>query len=198
MRSTIDAVPKTPQVKTTLVDRFLAPRLALALGRSGDQAAAESLAASLPQDCYRCLVARGAVASLGRYWRRAEAEFAAAERLAPSLPAAWLAAGQSRVMRGDRVGAQQAFAQAVKLGPHFADALEAWGESLMAGGDADGAGAKYAEAAKYAPRWGRLRLRWGQALAKQGKRDEARAQFQAAAGMDLSVADRAELNAQKL
>lgn len=198
MDAVIQGAPKQPAIQNTLVNRFLAPRLAYALARGGQQARAEQLAAALPRDCYRCLIARGWVAAVGRDQTGAETAFDAAERLAPSLPAAWLAQGQSRLARGDRAGAQAAFAEAVKRGPHDADALESWGESLAAGGDLAGATAKYAEAAKHAPRWGRLRLRWGQALARQGRREDARAQFAAAAGMDLSAADRAELAAQKL
>ena len=63
----------------------------------------------------------------------------------------------------------------------------------MRKGDFAGAVAKFKQADKHAPRWGRNHLRWGEALAKLGEADEAKAQFAAAAGMDLSVADRAEL-----
>ena len=47
---------------------------------------------------------------------------------------------------------------------------------------------------KYAPRWGRNHMFWGEALAKQGKAAEAKAQFTAAAGMDLTAAERSRLN----
>ncbi|MDB5442942.1 MAG: hypothetical protein JWP73_1318, partial [Phenylobacterium sp.] len=46
--------------------------------------------------------------------------------------------------------------------------------------------------------WGRLHLKWGEALAKLGRRDEARTQLRAAAGMDLSAADRVELDARRV
>ncbi len=63
----------------------------------------------------------------------------------------------------------------------------------MKKGDLAGAIAKFAEADKDAPRWGKNHLRWGEALARLGQADEAKAQWDAAIGMDLSVADRAEL-----
>ena len=80
----------------------------------------------------------------------------------------------------------------------FADNHEGWGEILLARGDAAGAIAKFQEAQKTAPRWARLHLKWGEALVKLGKRDEARAQFKAAATMDLTADERAELAAQKV
>jgi hypothetical protein len=42
-----------------------------------------------------------------------------------------------------------------------------------------------------------LHLKWGEALARQGRADEAKAQFAAAARLDLTAAERAELAAQK-
>ena len=84
-------------------------------------------------------------------------------------------------------------AEAHRRGPRFADPLELWGEALMRKGDWAGAVARFAEADQHAPRWGRNHLRWGEALARLGRTDEARAQWRAAAGMDLSAADRAEL-----
>ena len=90
-------------------------------------------------------------------------------------------------------GAVARLQEAYKRGPHFADTLELWGEALVRKGDLKGAVAKFADADRNAPRWGRNHLRWGEALARLGKADEARAQLQAASGMDLSPADRAEL-----
>ena len=95
--------------------------------------------------------------------------------------------------RGDLDGAIVRLQQANQKGPHYADALELWGEALMRKRDYSGAAARFAEADKNAPRWGRNHLRWGQALARTGKADDAKAQWIAAAGMDLSPADRAEL-----
>jgi TolA-binding protein len=68
--------------------------------------------------------------------------------------------------------------------------LEVWGEALLAQGDAEGAAQNFAKAAKLTPRWGRLHLKWGEALAAQGKAEQAQAKWRAAAGMDLTVAER--------
>ena len=72
------------------------------------------------------------------------------------------------------------------------------GEFLEADGETAAAAALQtdAEAARFAPRWGGLHLWWGEALGKLGRAADARAQLQAAAGMDLSAAERAELTAQ--
>ena len=53
---------------------------------------------------------------------------------------------------------------------------------------------KFKEAEKCAPKWGRNYPLWGDALAKLGKADKAREQWRAAAGMDLSAADRARVS----
>ena len=52
---------------------------------------------------------------------------------------------------------------------------------------------KFETAVTLAPRWGRLHLKWGEALARLGKMNEARAKWTAAAGMDLTPSERAEL-----
>src|SRR5262249_15348984 len=103
--------------------------------------------------------------------------------------------GAARLARGDIDGAIAEFQLAHQKGLKFADPLEAWGEALMRKGDFEGALAKFAEADKDAPRWGRNHMLWGEALTKLGRAAEARAQYQAAAGMDLSAADRATLAA---
>lgn len=79
---------------------------------------------------------------------------------------------------------------AVRLGPRNADAFELLGEAQLAEGDNSGATATFATAATITPWWGRPHLLWGDALAKLGKADKAREQWRAAAGMDLSAADR--------
>lgn len=49
---------------------------------------------------------------------------------------------------------------------------------------------KYAPAAERAPRWGTLHLELGLALQRLGKHGDARKQLNAAAGIDLSDAER--------
>ena len=63
------------------------------------------------------------------------------------------------------------------------DAYAEWGEALLAAGDVDGAIAKLSLAAGKAPHFADPPELWG----------EVKAQWRAAAGMDLSLADRAEL-----
>ena len=169
---------------------------ALALAKLGrrDEAMTATAAAPPPADCYPCLYVRGETAALGDH-PGAERWFAEAARQGPSIPIAYEKWARARLARGDAVGALKAARWAVKLGPRNVDALEALGEVQMAQGDNEGAAATFATAAAITPWWGRLHLKWGEALAKLGKADEARAKFTAAAGMDLTAAERAEVTA---
>ena len=169
------------------------PWLAYAQARTGDLAGAQALIAATPLDCYLCIRMRGRIAAAAGDWPTAERWFAEAARQAPGLPSAYGEWGEMRLAKGDVAGAIANFDLAHKMGPHWADPLQLWGETLMKTGDYAGAVAKFAEASRDAPHWGRNRLRWGQALARLGKADEARAQRRAAAGMDLSASERAEL-----
>jgi tetratricopeptide (TPR) repeat protein len=170
------------------------PYAAIAEARLGQSARAQALIATTPQDCNRCADARGVIASAAGDWAGADRWFAEAERLAPSLPFAYADQAQSRLARGDTVGAIALLQTANAKGPHYADALELWGEALARRGDYAGAIARYAEADRYAPQWGRNHLMWAEALAKSGRTAEARAQKDAAAGLELTAADRGELN----
>jgi hypothetical protein len=174
--------------------RLAAPYAAIAEARLGQSAKAQALIATTPLDCYRCVDARGVIASAAGDWAGADRWFAEAERLAPSPPFAYADQAQSRLARGDVTGAIALLQTAYAKSPHYADGLEFWGEALAKRGDSAGAAAKYAEADKYAPQWGRNHLMWAQALAKSDKTGEARAQKQAAAGLELTAAERAELN----
>jgi tetratricopeptide (TPR) repeat protein len=148
-------------------------------------------------DCDFCLMARAQVGEAARDTAGADHWFAEAVRLAPSLPAANEAWGRALLARGGAKGALARFDAAHAKGPRFADAIEGQGEAQLLLGDAKAAGA-FAEAAKLTPKWGRLHLKWGEALAKQGNAAEARAQFRAAAALDLTAPERAELSAQKV
>ena len=114
--------------------------------------------------------------------------------MTPSLPMASTAWGRVLLDRGQTDKAIAQFEIANTRGPHFADPLSWWGEALLRKGETRAALRKFKEADKYAPKWGRNHLMWGDALAKLGKADQARDQWRAAAAMDLSAADRAELN----
>ena len=178
---------------TTALVRALQPLLAYAYARTGRVSQAEALVGGTPMDCDFCDLARGEVAAAGQDWSTANRWFSLVARRTPSIPFANTEWGEMLLAKGDTDGAIARLADAHRQSPHFADPLELWGEALMRKGDAKGAARKFASADKCARRWGRDHLRWGQALAKLGKPDEARAQWRAAAGMDLSVADRAEL-----
>ncbi|MEO6379385.1 MAG: hypothetical protein ABIO37_15290 [Caulobacteraceae bacterium] len=175
------------------LERSVWPALAVGYARIGRQAEAGALVAKTPPDCEPCVNARGLVAAAGRDWAGADRWFAAVVRQAPDIPlweADW---GGVLLAKGDVDGAIAKLSQANRKGPRYADPLELWGEALMKKGDFKGAVAKFKEADEHAPRWGRNHLRWGQALAKLGRTEEAKAQWRAAAGMDLSAADRADL-----
>ena len=141
-----------------------------------------------------CLIARARIAGLKGDPVRADADFARAVNLAPSIPSAYADWGEALLARGDADGAIAKFKLANQKGPHFADPLEMWGEALMRQNHSDLALAKFAEAEKYAPNWGRLHLKWGEALVYAGQDAMKRAkQFARAAQLDLTTADKAEL-----
>ena len=128
-------------------DRLDGPREGLTV------AEAEAIAATLPTDCYRCLWTRGWVATTARDWARADREFAAALALAPSIPLAYAAWGESLAARGDLDRAAAKFRQSAEQGPHYADAQKSWGDLLAGEGRWKDALAKYDAALKFAPAW---------------------------------------------
>jgi tetratricopeptide (TPR) repeat protein len=182
------------QIETLLAIQLL-PRLARAQVLSGQAAAAAATIGPTPTDCYLCVRVRGQVAQAQGRTAEADRWFAEAVRQGPSLPDGYLDWGLAKLGRGDVAGAVALFKTASEKGPRYADPLERWGEALLAQGDASGAAAKFAEAARLAPNWGRLHLKWAEALAKAGQPAEAQAHKRAAAGLDLTVAERSELNA---
>jgi tetratricopeptide (TPR) repeat protein len=171
----------------------LRPWLALAKAKLGDGAAAWSLIATTPGDCYLCVRMRGNIAALAHRWDSANFWFAEAVRQAPSLPFAYADWGAMLMAKGDFEGAVAKFRIANQKGPHFADPLEMWGEALMRENRSDLALAKFTESNKYAPNWGRLHLKWGEAFLWTGDKVDAHKQFAIAATLDLSASDRAQL-----
>jgi tetratricopeptide (TPR) repeat protein len=167
------------------------PLLAQAIAHLGRISEAKALAASTPLDCYRCLIARGEIATLERDWAAADHWWAELDRQSPNWPPTEWA--MSLLARGDLDGAIEKAMEAHRRTPRFADPLELWGEALMQKGDNAGAATKFAEAEPDAPRWGRLHLMWGEALMLSGRYSEARRQFEIANGLDLSRPDRAAL-----
>ena len=172
------------------------PLEAQALARTGDLAAAEALIGKTPLDCYLCLRVRGAIAAQTQDWAGADRWFTEAVRLAPSSPFAEAEWAEARLARGDADGALALAKRSASKGPRFADPVEIWGEALMAKGDYAGAEKKFAEAGKLAPSWGRNHLKAAEALARLGKAEGARKELRAAARLDLTPPERAELAAQ--
>jgi Tfp pilus assembly protein PilF len=118
--------------------------------------------------------------------------------IAASLPNAPLDWGQALLARGAAARAAVQFREALRRSPRAEEATEGLGEALLAEGDAAGAAGQFEKALKLTPRWGRAHLKWGEALARLGKLAEARAQLRAAAGLDLTAPERAELAGQRI
>lgn len=166
------------------------PLEAIALARSGEVARASELVRALPLDCYLCARSRAAVAEARNEGDEAGRLFARAIALGPRLPFAYAEWGEALLRRSDATGALRLFNRALAHGPEFADAHKGRGDALSRLGRDEGAARSYEEAARRAPRWGGLHLRWAWALARLRRADDAREKTCAAAGMDLSRADR--------
>jgi tetratricopeptide (TPR) repeat protein len=179
-------------------DQTPAAELPDALAHSGRLAEAEALIARTSADCYPCLIVRGRIAELKGDHRGADHWMAQAAAQGPSLPQAELQWGAMLLARGRPDEAIVKLEAAARKAPRSADVIESWGEALAAKGDFDSAASKFAEANKGAPRWGRLHLKWAEALLKAGKTGEAQSQKQTAAGLDLTAAERAELDGLRL
>ena len=164
-----------------------------ALAMTGELSRAKSIAASMAPDCDHCALAAARVAAAAGDWPRADAAFARAVGLAPSIPEFPYQWGRSRLARGQAAEAVKLFRQAERLQPRWADPLKAEADAWMGLGKPKQAAKLYARAANLAPKWGGLRLAWGEALAKVGDRAEARVRFRAAAELDLSAVERARL-----
>ncbi len=178
-------------------ERVAKAERAMALTHLGRAAEAEAVLAGTGPNCQPCVLAAAEAAEALDRPADAEAKFALAARMAPSLPQASYHWAQARFARGDLAGALAQALEAERRGPRWADPLKLEGDIRLRQGDPKAAAAHYAAAARLAPRWGALHLKWGDALTKLGKAEEARAKWLAAAGMDLTAADRAELSARR-
>jgi tetratricopeptide (TPR) repeat protein len=105
-------------------------------------------------DCYRF---RGDVLDVRGDWAGAQAWYAKAVKLAPSVPAGYYSWGMALAKHGDLDGAALKLKDANQKGPHWADPLKAWGDVLAKQGHTKEALAKYDEALKYAPNWKQLK-----------------------------------------
>ena len=104
-------------------------------------------------DCYRF---RGDVLDMRGDWSGAQAWYARAVKLGPSIPSGYYSWGMALARHGDLDGAAAKFRDANQKGPHWADPLKAWGDVLVKQGKTAEALAKYDEALKYAPNWKQL------------------------------------------
>jgi len=118
------------------------------------EAALNAVGALTLVDCYRF---RGDILDLRGDWPNAQAWYAKAVKLAPSIPSGYYSWGMALVRHGNLEGAAEKFKGANRLGPHWADPLKAWGDVLMKQGQAKKAIEKYDEALKYAPNWTALK-----------------------------------------
>jgi tetratricopeptide (TPR) repeat protein len=167
--------------------------LADAKAEQGDITGARRLIAATPLDCYDCVRLRGRIETTARNWPGAARWYALAAHEAPSIPMAFSDWGMMLLAKGDVSGAIAKFSAANTKGPRFADPLEGWGEALMQANRSDLALAKFEAANRLAPNWGRLHLEWGEALFYLGRKNGAQAQWNLAAGLDLTMSDRAKL-----
>lgn len=121
-------------------------------------------------DCYRF---RGDILELRGDWPSAQAWYAKAVRLAPSIPSGYYSWGVALAKHGDLNGAAAKFKDANQKGPHWADPLKAWGDVLVKQGNIKEAIAKYDEAHQFAPNWKQLKDA-RDALAKDALAKDAR------------------------
>jgi tetratricopeptide (TPR) repeat protein len=106
-------------------------------------------------DCYRF---RSDLLDLRGDWAGAQAWYAKAVKLGPSIPSGYYSWGVALAKHGNLGDVAAKFTEANRHGPHWADPLKAWGDVL----------AKYDEALKYAPNWAALKEA-REALAKQAR-----------------------------
>jgi len=105
-------------------------------------------------DCYRF---RGDLLDLRGDWVGAQAWYAKAVKLAPSIPSGYYSWGLALAKHGNLDAAAAKLKDANQKGPHWADPLKAWGDVLAKQGKIKDALAKYDEALKYAPNWKQLK-----------------------------------------
>jgi tetratricopeptide (TPR) repeat protein len=122
---------------------------------AGRRAEADAVLASGPRH-HDCLRFRGDVLDARGDWTGAQAAYAAAIDLAPSLPAAYYSLGLALMRRGDVDGAITQFSAAHERGPRWADPLKAWGDALMRKGETRAARRRYDQALPLAPNWSAL------------------------------------------
>jgi tetratricopeptide (TPR) repeat protein len=131
---------------------------ALSFEKTGQSAKAEAALNAVGTltlvDCDRF---RAEILDLRGDWPGAQAWYAKAVKLAPSIPSGYYSWGVALAKHGNLDDAAAKFKGANLKGPHGADPLKAWGDVLMERGQGKKALQKYDEALKYAPNWAALK-----------------------------------------
>ena len=127
---------------------------ALTYERTGQSAKADAALNAVGKltfvDCYRF---RGDLLDLRGDWTGAQAWYAKAVQLGPSIPSGYYSWAVALAKHGKLDAAIARFKDANQRGPHWADPLKAWGDVLLQQGKSQDALTKYEEALKYAPNW---------------------------------------------
>jgi tetratricopeptide (TPR) repeat protein len=105
-------------------------------------------------DCYRF---KGDLLDLRGDWAGAQAWYAKAVKLGPSIPSGYYSWAVALAKHGNLDAAAAKLKDANQKGPHWADPLKAWGDVLAKQGNTKEALVKYDEALKYAPNWKHLK-----------------------------------------
>jgi len=131
---------------------------ALSYEKTGQSAKADAALAAVGAltfvDCNRF---RGDVQDLRGDWSGAQASYAQAVKLAPSVPSGYYSWGVALAKHGELDMALAKLRQASEKGPHWADPLKAWGDVLARQQQWREALGRYDQALKYAPHWAALR-----------------------------------------
>jgi tetratricopeptide (TPR) repeat protein len=132
---------------------------ALSYEKTGQSAKAEAalnaVGALTLVDCDRF---RADILDLRGDWPSAQAWYAKAVKLAPSIPSGYYSWGVALAKHGNLEAAADKLKSANQKGPHWADPLKAWGDVLMRQGRRNEAMEKYDEALRYAPNWEALKI----------------------------------------
>lgn len=126
--------------------------LGLAYGLAGRTAEANAVFDRMAPWSH-CATYRADTIEAGGDHAAADTAFAAAVRLAPSLPRPYQHWGLALLRRGDLAGARAKFAAAHQRGPRWADPLKSLGDVAMRQGDWQRATRFYARARPFAPGW---------------------------------------------
>lgn len=188
--SVVDKQPEGAAVAKLERERAILPRLAVILALDGRVDEARAMAAGLPDDCYDCLAAKGAVAGLAGDFSAASRLVALADGDRPTSPFPDTTLAKIFFRAGRYNDALDWAQRAAARGPRYADALKVRGDALRKLGRIEEADSFYAQAEAAAPRWGRLQIDRAVADYRLGKGGKARQRLGQAASLDLSARDK--------